>query len=111
MTWVPVDACSLPTVEQPLRAAKFDDLFRDALEAVELPGPTTAVLRFAPVSGIAARARDLGARETECCSFFAFDVREHADGPVVVTVTVPGTRADVLDALADRARTLLAPQP
>ena len=44
MTWVPVDACFLPTVKQPLRAAVFDDLFRDALEAVDLPGPTTAVL-------------------------------------------------------------------
>jgi hypothetical protein len=32
-SWVP-DACTLPTVEQPLRAQEFDDLFRDALTEV-----------------------------------------------------------------------------
>ena len=32
-SWVP-DACTLPTVEQPLRAKEFDDLFRDAVTAV-----------------------------------------------------------------------------
>jgi hypothetical protein len=30
MTWVP-EACTLPTVDQPLRAAEFDDLFATAL--------------------------------------------------------------------------------
>ncbi len=32
-SWVP-DACTLPTVEQPLRLKEFDDLFRDAVSAV-----------------------------------------------------------------------------
>jgi hypothetical protein len=105
VSWVPVDACTLPTPEQPLRAAEFDALFADALLAVEIPDATTAVLRLAP--GSAARATDLAARETACCSFFAFVVREHDDRAVVVTVTVPPEHADVLAGLAVRACALL----
>ena len=32
-SWLP-EACSLPTIEQPLRAKEFDDLFRNAVTAV-----------------------------------------------------------------------------
>jgi hypothetical protein len=35
--WVPVDSCTLPTHEQPPRAAEFDDLFANAVRAVEHP--------------------------------------------------------------------------
>lgn len=109
MSWLPVDACSLPTPEQHLRAAEVDALFANALVAVETPDATTAVLRLAP--GAAARASDLAARETACCSFFSFDIAEHDDGAVVVTVTVPPSRADVLAGLAVRARALLPSTP
>jgi hypothetical protein len=107
VSWIPFDSCSLPTAEQPLRAAEFDALFADALVAVETPDATTAVLRL--TSG--ATARDPAARETACCSFFAFDVREHDHAAVVVTVTVPPARADVLAGLAVRARALLPLAP
>ena len=109
MTWIPVASCTLlPTAEQPLRAAEFDALFADALVAVETPDATTAVLRLGP--GAAARARDLAARETACCSFFSFAVAEHDDA-VVMAVTVPPDRAAVLGGLAVRARALLASAP
>jgi hypothetical protein len=34
--WVP-EACTLPTVEQPLRVAEFDDLFATALRGIARP--------------------------------------------------------------------------
>ena len=34
MAWVP-EACTLPTVEQPLRVAEFDELFATAVRPVE----------------------------------------------------------------------------
>lgn len=64
------------------------------------------MLRLAPGrTRTAASAGDLALRETACCSFFAFDGCEEADGRVVLTVKLPETSADDL---ADRTRTLLA---
>jgi len=40
--WVPVDACTLPTREQPLRLAEFDELFASTLRAVSAPTRTAA---------------------------------------------------------------------
>jgi hypothetical protein len=34
MTWVP-ESCRLPTVEQPLRVAEFDELFASAVTPAE----------------------------------------------------------------------------
>ncbi|MBB6551859.1 hypothetical protein [Nonomuraea rubra] len=39
MTWVGPSACTLPTVEQPLRVAEFDALFAGAVQGVAPPGP------------------------------------------------------------------------
>ena len=71
-SWVP-DACTLPTVEQPLRAKEFDDLFRDATTAVHRidahagqAGATTGTSSWPP-----GRQTCL-VRETRCCSFFGF---------------------------------------
>lgn len=108
MSWVPIDACSLPTPEQPLRRRVRRPVRRRPAGGRDTEA-TTAVLRLAP--GAAARAADLAGRETACCSFFAFDVRAHDDGAVVVTVTVPPDRADVLAGLAVRARALLPSAP
>jgi hypothetical protein len=36
--WVP-EACTLPTVEQPLRRAEFDDLFTSDVRAVRRESP------------------------------------------------------------------------
>ena len=99
--WVP-EACTLPTVEQPMRVAEFDDLFRAALRTVDRPGRTHVVLGLDPAPGRADLVRALTRRETECCSFFEFTVVEQ-DGRLLLEVSVPPTHADVLDAIADRA--------
>lgn len=101
--WAPVDACTLPTVEQPLRVAEFDTLFAETLTSIERSGGTRA--RFVLIGGatMAERARDLADRETACCSFFAFAITPSGSDSVVMEVTVPDERADVLAALVQMA--------
>ncbi|WP_232667722.1 hypothetical protein [Pseudonocardia sp. TRM90224] len=96
--WVPGDACTLPTAERPLRQAEFSDLFRSVRE-VDWVGATRLRLVLDETGGIEGWARDLTARESECCSFFDFDVSSDG-GRVVVDVRVPESRVDVLDGLA-----------
>jgi hypothetical protein len=104
LAWVDPTSCTLPTVEQPIRVAEFDDLFATAVRAVERAAPTT--LRLAVAAGFAERARDLASRESSCCSFFGFDFAADTDETVAMTVTVPAAHVAVLDALAARARAL-----
>ncbi len=108
------DACTLPTVERPLRLAEFDALFATAVRRVDTVGPTHARLRLTGPAGLAATVRDLTARETECCSFFTFTVTpEPADQGEVLTldVEVPAQYADVLASLAERAGTIALGHP
>jgi hypothetical protein len=103
--WVP-DACSLPTVERPLRLAEFDDLFAAAVRGVERVTSTHARLRLNGAAGLAATVRDLTARETACCSFFQFAVTPElaTEGEALtLDIEVPARYADVLEALAARA--------
>lgn len=93
--WAP-ESCTLPTVERPLREQEFERLFRDHLRKVRRVTPTIAELELA--AGSAEPARDLARRETGCCSFFSFDVRDGEEG-VVLTVEVPPLNVPVLDAL------------
>ncbi|MBL7253484.1 hypothetical protein [Paractinoplanes lichenicola] len=94
-----IEACTLPTVEQPMRLAEFDDLFTTALLGQARESAT--VLRWDLDPAAESVARDLTARETECCSFFTFTI-EPADGVLRVTVEVPAARVAVLDALERR---------
>ena len=95
------DACTLPTVEQPVRMAEWDRLFADVV-AVSRDGERRGRLTFAAVPGLEPHLRDLSGRETACCSFFEFTVERgrDADGRRTLTlgVEVPASRADVLDA-------------
>ncbi len=101
--WVAVDACTLPTAQQPLRAAEFDTLFTAALRGVERPTPTRLRLEIdAPAEQ---RARELAARESDCCGFFTFTFTPAGPQSVWMDIGVPSTRTDVLDGLALRART------
>lgn len=102
MSWVP-DACTLPTAEQPLRVAEFDALFAAALRGVDRLAPTRLRLILDGGAEVEAGARDLVARETECCSFFTFTVERVDDGRLHLDVEVPPARLEVLDALATRA--------
>jgi len=97
--WVP-SACTLPTVDQPLRVAEFDQLFARSVQAVRRVEPTTLDLTIA--STAEAEARDLARREIACCSFFSFDFVP-AEDALVLRIGVPVSYAAVLDAVEARA--------
>ncbi|WP_371786939.1 hypothetical protein [Streptosporangium subroseum] len=99
--WVP-EACTLTTIEQPLRVAEFDALFAQAVRAVSRPdqGRLRLELTFSPL--IAAQAAELTAHESGCCSFFAFTLII-AGGGLALEVAVPEQRIAVLDTLQARA--------
>ncbi|MEH1127249.1 hypothetical protein [Micromonospora sp. CPCC 206061] len=96
------DACTLPTVERPLRLAEFDDLFTTGVRSVHRVDRTRSRLELEPDPQIAARAADLVVRETGCCGFFTFTLTA-SQGQVLLEVAVPDSQVDVLDALTDRA--------
>jgi hypothetical protein len=103
-TWVP-EACTLPTVEQPLRVAEFDELFSSSLQGQERAAPTR--LTWAVDRAVEEQARDLAARESSCCSFFSFGFAQSAS-ILTITVEVPPQHVDVLDSLEARATRSLA---
>lgn len=100
--WVPA-ACTLPTAEQPLRRAEFDDLFAEDVVSVNQMSPLLLQLELRADSQVAARAASLAAKETGCCSFFTFDLRI-SDGTVFMTVSTEPAHATFLAALGARAR-------
>ncbi|WP_454858144.1 hypothetical protein [Promicromonospora soli] len=107
LAWVDVQACTLPTVERPLRQAEFDAVFADHLVEVTEQSATGAALRFTGGEDVSATLADLTARESQCCSFFEFELTVN-DGFVRLAVDVPPAHADVLTALVERARLMTA---
>jgi antitoxin (DNA-binding transcriptional repressor) of toxin-antitoxin stability system len=101
LSWAPVDACTLPTAEQPLRVAEFGGLFAASLRGVERVSSTRLRLELDPAAE--ASARDLAARESECCGFFSFTFGPAGPGALGLEVEVPESRTDVLDGLAAQA--------
>ncbi|MBC9001733.1 hypothetical protein [Micromonospora aurantiaca (nom. illeg.)] len=101
-TWVP-DACTLPTAERPLRLSEFDQFFRDAVRGADRLSAQHLRLRLDGAEQVEETARDLTARESSCCSFFAFDIARHSPDLLTLDVRVPAGHVDVLDALAERA--------
>lgn len=99
-SWVP-DACTLPTIEHPLRHREWEEFLANGLRTHIRISPTRLRWTFDP--RVEADARDLARRETECCSFFAFDF-ESTGGGLQVEVAVPPAYVPVLDALADQAQ-------
>ncbi len=97
--WAP-EACTLPTVERPFRVAEFDTLFAQHLKTVTRIDPTTLDLTLAAEAE--ATTADLTARETECCSFFRFDLTPTSDDRLRLRITVPAAHIAVLDALSAR---------
>jgi hypothetical protein len=94
-------------VEQPLRVREFDELFAEALVGVDRVGPTRLRMALAGGAAIAERARDLTARESECCSFFSFAITTDGHG-VAIDIEVPAAQVAVVDALAARAARVAA---
>ncbi|MEU4219369.1 hypothetical protein [Actinoplanes sp. NPDC026623] len=100
------EACTLPTAERPVRLAEFGDLFATAVHRVDPVDATRARLHLTGAAGLAARVRDLAARETECCSFFTLTTTtaQATDGEaVVLDIEVPPAHAGVLASLTRRA--------
>jgi hypothetical protein len=100
-TWAPA-ACTLPAAERPQRAAGFDALFAGAVRGIERAGPTRLRLELQPSPQAAARAAELAAAETRCCSFFTFTLTAAA-GRLVLDITVPAPHTGTLDLLAGHA--------
>jgi hypothetical protein len=97
--WAP-EACTLPTVERPLRVAEFDHLFATVLRRQQRLSPTALRWHLDPAAETV--ARDLTGRESACCSFFTFTFDREGD-ELRLDVRVPAGHIPVLDALADRA--------
>jgi len=102
------DACTLPAIERPLRLGEFDAMFAAVVRQVDLVAPTHTRMRLSGAAGLVAMVRDLTARESECCSFFAFTITPEtaeAGEALILDIEVPAQYADVLAALARRAST------
>ena len=103
--WV-ADSCTLPTSERPFRVAEFDDLFAVSLTAIERVDQRT--VRLVLDSADVGRARQLAARESDCCTFFTFDFVPAGTEAVAMQVTVPPSQSGILDALTARAAAVAA---
>lgn len=100
-SWVP-ESCTLPSADQPLRSAEFEELFASGVTAVQR-SPAGVRLMLTPDAGVAGRAADLAAREAQCCSLFTF-ILTATGGGLSLDITAPPNHGDVLDAIAVRAR-------
>lgn len=100
-------ACTLPTAGQPWRVAEFAQLFAAAARTIVRASPTSLHLVL-DGDATEAAARELAARETECCSFFTFTFHpasDEASAGLEPTVAVPATHVGVLDGLQWLAET------
>lgn len=107
LAWVDVQACTLPTIERPLRAAEFDAVFADHLIEVDGESATAALFRFTGGGDVMATLSELTARESQCCSFFGFELSGEPE-VVRLVVTVPPAHAEVLAALVETATVITA---
>jgi len=103
LAWASVEACTLPTVERPLRLAEFDDLFAATLRSVERTESTHARLLLTGDQEVAEQTRRLADAESSCCTFFAFGVSALEPGLVAFDIEVPAAYAEVLGSLVARA--------
>jgi hypothetical protein len=101
--WV-APSCSLPTAERPLRVAEFDRLFSESVMGFERVNVTRLTVRLDP--NAESVARSLAERESACCSFFDFTF-DTSESSVAMSVVVPESHANVLDALARRVGALV----
>jgi hypothetical protein len=84
---------------------EFDELFRDRVIEVDRVGAMSLRLTLDGGDEVTARVQDLTARETQCCSFFTFELSPAAHG-LRLHVQVPPEQVAVLDAFAARAERL-----
>ncbi|MDV8128542.1 hypothetical protein R4P71_28700 [Rhodococcus sp. IEGM 1304] len=101
--WVP-SACTLPSVERPIRVAEFDQFFTTSARTTARPDPARLEVIVDPAAETV--ARELAGRESSCCSFFTFDFARTTEG-LVMSVRVPPAYVEVLDAFAARAQSAI----
>ena len=106
LAWAEVAACTLPSVDRPLRVADFDALFAAHLVRAERTRSHRRPAGHGRWPGVADRVQRLADAESSCCSFFDFTVSDDGD-EVVLDVSVPSTYADVLAGLVSRAAAAL----
>jgi hypothetical protein len=105
-SWAPAD-CTLPTAERPLRAAEFGELFSGDVLTVDRTEPGRLRLGLRPGRETAGRVAALTAAETECCAFFTFTLTVGTDS-LLLDISVPPARTDILDALGRQAAAVAA---
>ncbi|WP_055600094.1 hypothetical protein [Streptomyces aureus] len=93
---------TLPTVEQPLRVAEFDTLFAERLTGSARPDPLRLELVFAGGESWEDAVGNLAARESGCCSFFAFTPIP-SPGHIRLVIEVDSAHEAVLGILQARA--------
>lgn len=91
MTSLPI-ACTLAPGTHAERVAWIAALNRDALRGHERDG---LVLRLRYQRGAAARVRELVARESECCAFLTFTIRD-SDHETALRIEAPEGARPVL---------------
>lgn len=105
--WVPADACTLPTAEQPFRVAEFAALLATALRRAQRRERGWLRLWLTATPEVEATTRELIARESQCCSFFDFHLTS-ARGDLLLDVRVPDDRCEVLDGISRQAEAVQA---
>ena len=88
----------MPPAQQPVRAAEWGDLFGTAVLDIHRFTRSSARLELRPDPMVAARAADLAARETQCCSFFTFN-QIATGGKLTLEIGVLTEQIAALDAL------------
>jgi hypothetical protein len=91
--------CTLSPNQTGQRLAEFEKLFASHLRELTRPAPRQARFVFQPADEIEDAARDLFAREQECCAFFDFVV-ERDGAALIVQAEVPAEAEASLDGLA-----------
>jgi hypothetical protein len=104
------EACTLPTAEQPLRRAEFDELFANDVLAIRRESPQRLRLELRAEPETASRAAALAVKETGCCAFFTFDLAI-ADGAVSLRIETDPTHEAVLAGIVGRAESRIAAAP
>lgn len=91
-------ACTLELGDFKTRIAWIREVNRRALRSHARDGLT---LRLTYASDAAGLARELVRRETSCCGFLRFDLREALDG-VHVTVTAPENAREAAETMFEQ---------
>lgn len=102
--WVPGEVCALSDQGRVVRVAAFEGLFAGAAQTVERVDRTRLRLGLTPDPAVAASAADLAVQEADCCGFFTFGLTAAA-GRLDLDISVPASRAGVLDGIALQAET------